>query len=41
MTAIEKTALLVRKDIPILHLEPNKNNPNKMPTRAFDLLCGF
>lgn len=39
MAAIEKTNNLLRVDLPIGHLKKNSDNPNKMSSREFDLLC--
>lgn len=39
MAAIEKTKNLLRVDLPISHLQKNSDNPNKMSSREFDLLC--
>lgn len=38
MTAIDKTKNLLRLDLPIALLVKNEDNPNKMSSRAFDLL---
>jgi hypothetical protein len=39
MDAVTKTKKLRREDLPIDALEPNPDNPNKMSSRQFDLLC--
>ena len=38
MSAVEKTANLLRLDLPLGMLVKNEDNPNKMSARAFDLL---
>ncbi len=39
MSAITKTKKLLRLDVPIGLLDKNTENPNKMSSRQFDLLC--
>lgn len=39
MSAIGKTKKLLRLDLPVALLEKNQDNPNKMSSREFDLLC--
>lgn len=38
MSALDKTATLLRQDIPIGEIHKSENNPNEMSSRAFDLL---